>query len=182
MAKGKLQCLQRTTFRDKAAFQCKKRMAMKMFFTQLRVLYLALLAGQLLFLGVILYLNGLPDGLGSLSTDDPLLLVGVTVTFMAIFTAFGMDEYRKKQGTRLSHMEEKSAHYRTSLIIRSALTEGAGLFALALALATQKGFLYALFTATFTAFLYFRPSAEEFIRHYALRPEEEAQLQRELKG
>lgn len=155
---------------------------MKMFFSQLRVLHLALLVGQLLFLGIILYLNGLPDGLGSISANDPLLLAGVAVTFVAVFTAFGMDEYRKKQGAQLSDMEEKSAHYRTSLIIRIALTEGAGLFVLAMVFATGKGFFYALFAATFVAFLYFRPSVKEFVQHYALRPEEEAQLQREIQG
>ncbi len=152
-----------------------------MFFLQLRVLYLALLAVQLFFLGITLYLKGLPKGLGSLSANDPLLLAGIAITFMAIFTALGMDEYRKKQGAQLSDMEEKSAHYRISLIIRSALTEGAGLFALAMAFATPKSFFYALFIATFAAFLYFRPSVEEFVRHYALRPEEEAQLQREIQ-
>ncbi len=150
---------------------------MKADFRQLKMLFLALITGQAVFAVVVLVLEGLPQKLGSLSFEDPLLLVGISLTFMSIFTAFWINEQRKAQGAQLSNITEKLPHYRNLVIIRCAMVEGANLMALMLAFISGRGFFFLLFAAGLMAFLYFRPSKQEFARDYNLRPDEEGELE-----
>lgn len=149
---------------------------MKTTFKQINLLYLALLAGQVMFAVTVLYVGGIPKSLGKLSFDDPMLLFGIAVTFFSIIAAYGISEKRKTAGAQLSSFDEKIEHYRGLVIFRCALAEGANLMALVMALLSKQGFFFILFSAGLLAFLYFRPSTTEFSGHYNLRPEEERDL------
>lgn len=149
---------------------------MKTTFKQINVLYLALLAGQVMFAVTVLYVGGIPKSLGKLSFDDPMLLFGVAVMFFSLIAAYGINEKRKTDGAQLSDFQEKLDHYRSVVIVRCALTEGANLMALVFAMLTNQGFFFVLFAVGLLAFLYFRPSIPEFSRSYNLRPEEEKDL------
>lgn len=149
---------------------------MKITFKQINVLYLALLAGQIMFAITVLYVGGIPKSLGKLSFDDPMLLIGIAVTFFSIFAAYGINEKRKTAGAQLSDFQEKIEHYRGVVIVRCALTEGANLMALVMGMLSKQGFFFVLFAVGLLAFLYFRPSVQEFSRSYHLRPEEERDL------
>lgn len=149
---------------------------MKTTFKQINVLYLALLAGQVMFAVTVLYVGGIPKSLGQLNFDQPMLLMSIAVTFFSIIAAYSINEKRKTAGAQLGSFDEKLEHYRGVVIVRCALTEGANLMALVMAMLSKEGFFFVLFGVGLLAFLYFRPSVPEFSRSYHLRPEEERDL------
>jgi hypothetical protein len=146
---------------------------MKAFFQQLRILYFALLAGQLGFLFVIFMLKGQPSRMGLLTLDNPLPLLSVGLMFVAVLVAYGLNEKRKALGAQSGgNLAEKAEHYRSVIIFRCALTEAANMVALVLAFLNGDGIFFLVFAAGVVAFLYFRPDVREFLRDYNLKPAE----------
>jgi cbb3-type cytochrome oxidase subunit 3 len=142
-------------------------------FRSSQILFSALLGGQIVFAAVVIALKGIPSRLGSLSTEDSWLLLGILTTFSTIAVAFWINEQRKKEAAAHGDMAEKLEHYRNLIIIRCAMVEGGNLMALILALLSGQGFFFMLFLAGLLAFVYFRPSKAEFLRDFNLTPEEE---------
>ncbi len=50
-------------------------------FRSSQILFSALLGGQIVFAAVVIALKGIPSRLGSLSTEDSWLLLGILTTF-----------------------------------------------------------------------------------------------------
>lgn len=146
---------------------------MKQIFQQLKIFYWFMLAVQLAFAITVVLLEGLPRRLGKLSFDDPLLLTGILVAFFLIGIAYWLNGQRKMQGAQLANREEKALHYRSLVVIRCAMVQGANFFALLMAFVSGQGVFFALFAAGLPAFAYFRPQIREFVRDYNLRPDEE---------
>jgi hypothetical protein len=139
-------------------------------FQQIKLLYLSLLVAQLIFAVVILMTTGIPRHFGKLAPDDLYLLLGILLSFGSIFTANWINHQRKGLVNRMDALPEKLMHYRSLVIIRSALVEGANIMTLTFALLTGQGFFYIIFVAGFLAFLYFRPSKREFSEDYDISP------------
>ncbi len=140
------------------------------------ILYYALLIGQLVFCLVVIYLIQYygPDP-DRVQLAHPLL--GLLVVLTTGFGAFYMNRMRTQQANRVrTTLEGKLLHYRTTVLLRSAIVEAGNFLALTLAL-LALGFTPLLFFALGLAiFYYFRPSRDEFLQTYKLTGDELMQL------
>ncbi|PHN05439.1 hypothetical protein [Flavilitoribacter nigricans] len=145
-------------------------------FRQTNILYFSLLAGQVLFCSVIVFaiLNpetrqtGWPEGTYGLLV--PAILVGV------LPLVFFINNRQLSQGSEEENLPAKMAHYRTLVILRSALIEGVNLFSLVILLLENNTTFLIFFGAGLLLFLYFRPSMNEFLQHYQLDSGEQAEF------
>ena len=151
---------------------------MKPVFQQLRILYYALLAGQVLFAAVVYFLLSgemtahAPAGTAAFQwLVPPIILAGAGA-------AYFLNRQRQAQLDQLTDLPAKAAHYRNSVIIRSALMEGANFFAVIAALVDVNMTYLLYFAVGLLAFIYFRPSVGEFSRTYALSAAEREQLKK----
>ena len=149
---------------------------MKPVFQQLNVLYYALLGGQLLFAGVVYFLlsndmtaHAPPAASVFQWLVPPVILAGAGAAYL-------LNRRRQAQLYQLTDLPGKADHYRNSVIIRSALMEGANLFAVIAALIDVNMTYLLYFAVGLLAFVYFRPSKEEFSSAYDLNAAEREQL------
>lgn len=152
---------------------------MKAFFQQLYVIFLALLAGQLLFAGVVYYLvsNNMMD---SQPMEDAIFKNLVPILIIAgAGAAYWFNRQRGQSGQAVETLAAREQHYRSSVIVRSALMEGANFFAIIAALITQNLVFLLYFAVGLLAFIYFRPSKDEFINQYDLTQEEIERMDRD---
>jgi hypothetical protein len=89
---------------------------------------------------------------------------------MAILGAAGaayfLNRQRRVQGVNLETLDEKAQHYRFSVIVRSAILEGANLLAIIAAMMDLNMTYLLYFIVGLLAFLFFRPSINEFCKAY----------------
>lgn len=142
------------------------------------VLFYALLSGQLLFCLVVVYLvmeyGPRPEG-ESVAISPLYALLAVLLTAAG---AYYMNRLRTQQAAQLHvNLEAKLLHYRTSVILRSAIIEAGNFLALTLALLLMNLQPLLFFALGLLIFLYFRPRLEEVVTTYRLTPEEQRQLQ-----
>lgn len=150
---------------------------MKDQFKSINILWLALLAGQLIFFTVIYFVmpgTGSSD-LGIFETLVPIFLLG------ALTVGYYINKMRMNQGAELEGLEQKLEHYRATVIMRSALFEGANLMAvIAMFLDRPEPYLV-YFAVGVAAFIFFRPSIEKFISGYQLKEQEAQELRSGLR-
>ena len=145
-------------------------------FRQIITLYYALLAGQILFCLVAVFALDSPSPMQSGWPGEPLGMVLPILMAGGMMTAFLINNKRMASAAAEPDLDAKMAHYRTSVIIRSALLEGVNLFCIVGYLLEHNiTFLY-FFAAGILVFLYFRPSIKEFIQHYGISAAEQSQL------
>ncbi len=149
---------------------------MKPVFQQLNVLYYALLVGQVLFAAVVYFLlsndmtdHALPDASLFQWLVPPVIMAGAGAAYL-------LNRQRQAQLDQLADLPAKTDHYRSSVIIRSALMEGANLFAVIAALIDVNMTYLFYFAVGLLAFIYFRPSKDEFSSAYDLSAAEREQL------
>ena len=137
-------------------------------FRQLQVLFFAMLIGQLIFMAVITYLLWEDGG-------EPAYLLGESRDVMAagaymaavIFIARFIDGMWKKQIATMQRLERPSfGHYRSTVILRLAILEGAGLLTVILAFTTRNPILLLATALGLMAFWSARPTEEEFQERY----------------
>lgn len=149
---------------------------MKDHFKQINILWLALLMGQLLFF-VVVYFFVAGTGEGALEifqTVVPVLLLG------ALGGVYFLSKKRSEEGATLDSLQAKAEHYRSTIIIRSALLEGANLMAIiGMMMDTPQPYL-PYFAVGIAAFLYFRPSVNRFIHDYQVKGQEAETLRADL--
>ncbi len=131
---------------------------------QTNIIYLALLAGQVL-LAVVIYLllidpeKGVQDG-RLYQWLVPLVIVGVVVAARAF------DNWYLNQAKPSQDQQYKERHYVGRVIMRLAIVEGGNLLALMVAIITNNP-LYILFCGMgLGVFYFFRPKASEFEEQY----------------
>lgn len=148
------------------------------FFQQLTVLYGALLLGQLLFFGVVYFLvaNEMMD---NQPMDESVFRTVVPIVILGgVGAAYALDRQRQGNMDRLQDLNAKMQHYRNAVILRSALIEGANFFALLAGLLTQNYTHLLYFAVGLLAFIYFRPSKQQFIDQYDLNAQEREEVER----
>ena len=137
-------------------------------FRQLQVLFYAMLIGQLIFMAVITYLLWEDGG-------EPAYLLGENRDLMAagaymaavIFIARFIDGMWKKQIATMQRLERPGfGHYRSTVILRLAILEGAGLLTVILAFTTRNPILLLATALGLMAFWSARPTEEEFTQRY----------------
>ncbi|MEZ5041852.1 MAG: hypothetical protein R2828_18295 [Saprospiraceae bacterium] len=144
---------------------------MKAQFRQLKLIYAALLIGQLLFFLVILYMVwGKSTGGGMLNLSHNTMLLLVSILFVgANYGARAVGNlFRHKAVAEKQDLNQKLDTYRKSLLVRWFLVEGANLITLILALVEQYQLLFLFFGAGIFVFLSLRPSENAFAQAYEL--------------
>jgi hypothetical protein len=145
------------------------------------LLYIALLLGQLIFCFVILFLLTQPDR--SPNPEDPAYpFLGLTIVFICAGVAWFLNKLRLDSLPRLqANFGGKIMHYRTSVILRSAVLESGNLFCLVLALLEGSLTPVLHFCLGLGVFLYFRPSVTEMVENYHLSETEAEALRQDLR-
>ncbi len=145
---------------------------------QTRLIYAALLIGQLLFCLVLIYLiygQGYAVEEGQFSEYRYL---GALIIALAAFAAFGFNRLRKQQATQLKvELPAKLMHYRTTVMMRSAILEAGNLFCLILVFLTGSMTSLLYFGVGILIFIYFRPSQDDILKSYQLNSQDSQTLQ-----
>ncbi len=149
-------------------------------FKQIVLIYAALMVGQILFcMAIILVVTSTAD------SYPKEMLVGEYFPPLYHFTGIGLAYFlnrsRRLAGMELGGLANKVEHYRTTVIVRSAILEIPNLLSIIFTLITGNLNYLLWFCIGLLVFLYFRPSAEQFIRDYALSGKEERELRQALK-
>lgn len=153
---------------------------MKESFRQLFILYGALAGGQILFAAVVMALISQSPETG---TDQDNIFMTILPFFVlsCIFAAFGINRMRKSKAAEVAP-EGRFDYYRSLLIIRCALVEGASLFSIVVALITSDMRYLLFFAACLIAFMVLRPGVDEYLRLFSFSPQEEAKIRQELSN
>ncbi len=148
-------------------------------FKSIYIFYYALLAGQVLIALVISYLMiGSEISFGWEMSSPfyliaPVLMLG-SITVSSILFSKRIDEAKSIRGGLHSKLE----HYRSSIILRSGLLEGANLVCIIFYYLEQNYFFLLLFFIGFGVFLLVRPSEEMFKEKYRLTEEERMEFRK----
>ncbi|WP_020536083.1 hypothetical protein [Lewinella cohaerens] len=145
------------------------------------LIYVALTLGQVVFSLFIIFLITQPDRDLKEGSDYPFL--GLLVVFLAAGAAWFVNKLRKDQLPKLRFNHDgKLLHYRTSVIMRSAMVEAGNLFCLILALLEGSLTPMLYFCVGMVIFLYFRPQLAELVQLYGMNEEERQRLEQQLKN
>lgn len=151
---------------------------------QIGILYIALIAGQLLMATVLFFFveeqtSELSDGAAAGSS---MFMIIASFCVMTVGMSFFIYNKRKESGRQLEGLNEKLGHYRQSFMIRAGLIEGANLAALLVYFFVERNFLYLLlFAIGIAAFLLIRPTNDRIIEDYQLSLDEQSELRNSLK-
>ena len=150
---------------------------------QISTLYAALLIGQVLFALAIIVLiySREPVDTSELPLQYPML--GLLIVGLCIMTAFYFNNLRQNQAQSLQiDLGAKLLHYRTSILMRSAIIESGNLFCLILVFLTQGISPLLFFAVGLVAFVYFRPTLDNMIQMYHLTAQEALELRRQVEA
>lgn len=149
---------------------------MKKEFLSIRILHAALVMGSTLFFAVVYFVLG-TEGINATPGEHqmynfliPFLLVG------SIVLARMLDRKRLSEFQNSRSLMEKMVDYRTRVIIRSALIEGAALMAVLALLETGSQTHAIYFGVGLLAMIYVRPYTTEFFNNYQLTNQEQQQF------
>ena len=153
-------------------------------FKQLDILFMALLAGQIL-LCVILYFLA---GNGENRSDASAMNWELSNTFVLVVMALLPGAYvlsrmiylrRRAEGALLLGLQRKIEHYRATVVIQMAVLEGVNLIALVFFFLQGSLVLLLFFALGLIFFLQVRPSLERFSDDYEISVAEKQQLHTE---
>lgn len=137
-------------------------------FKSLQVLFFAFLIGQLIFMATVTFLLMEEGGETSyiFGENQDLIVAGVYVAGMIFMSRF-MDAMWQKQIPTMKRVERPAlGHYRSNVILRLAILEGAGLLTIVLALVTRNPNLFLATALGLMAFWLARPTEQEFTDRY----------------
>ena len=136
------------------------------------ILYYALMAGQVLIALVISYLMIGAEMKFSWEMSNPFYLIAPILIFSCISISSFLFIKRMEEAKTIKGFSEKLKHYRGSIILRSAMLEGANLICIIFYFLEQNYFFLLLFFVGFCAFLLVRPSEDNFKEIYRLTEDE----------
>jgi hypothetical protein len=143
----------------------------------MRIIHFAMMAGLVLFGVVTFYLNSANSEIVTHPQRDALLLVAGAFTLMAV----GLSPILFKQQltsklTESDDLRSKLAKYQTAHLIRSAVLEGAGLFATVISMLTRESMTLAALAIIIGVFVLSIPSAFSLERDLQLSAAEKQEL------
>lgn len=149
-------------------------------FKSINIIYYALVAGQIMMAAVLFYMVTSDGGEVGFSWEmsNPFHLIAPTLILGSIVMSTFLYNNRLREGRSQTGFFEKLQHYRGTIIIRSALMEGANLVCLVFFFLEQNYFFLALFFVGLAAFLMVRPSVQVFKENYKLTEEERMELRK----
>ena len=132
----------------------------------IKIIHLALLAGQLVLGLIVAYLSS-SKKLGSVSPGDDFSLLGPLLCVTTILVAFIINKMRQKQAKVFTYPDIQKEHYRNSVLLRSAIVESGNLFILLFFFFDTFNFIYlSFFTLGILIFIFLGPSEKEFKEWY----------------
>ena len=149
---------------------------MKEILRSLNIIYFALIGGQFILFGIIMYLmNGSEiephaENLRMLRMFIPIVSVSTVAMSYALYNK------RREQGAALENIALKTSHYRVSNILRWAIVESGNMFALIAVFLTGSNFFLIFFLLGMGVFLVYRPNISGFVQDYSLNSSEEKVL------
>ncbi|MEM6966994.1 MAG: hypothetical protein AAF573_19690 [Bacteroidota bacterium] len=147
-------------------------------FRDLNILYLALLLGQLMIVATMIFiLQGEEIGF-SFDVSNVFHLVGVGVMMTNVTLANFLYSKRIEEARKQKGLASKFEHYRATMILRSALLEGAGLMCIVFFFLEKNYFFLILFLLGLAVFILVRPSKQFFKEKYKLTEEERMQFKK----
>ena len=153
----------------------------KALFRSAFTLYVALFLAQIVFCLFVVFLITQPDKTLMEGSDYPVL--GLLVVFLASGAAWYMNKLRTDQVTHMkANHEGKLLHYRTTVLLRSAMVEAGNMFCIVLALLEGSLMPLIFFCLGLGVFLYFRPKLDEVVRVYQMDEATRHQLEQQLKN
>ena len=147
-----------------------------MYFRQLFIIFAALLTGQVIFMGVALFLvqsGGMivnTDLQGMFSLLVPIVAIGGLLASNVSYAAV------TRKGREKETIDEKLDAYRRANIIRLALLEGPNLLVIVAYLLTGKMVYGFVFIVLIVAQMFFRPSWGRCITDLALTADEQEMI------
>lgn len=145
-------------------------------FNHINIVYYALLAGQILFCSVIVFAIQDPETRQTGWPEAPLGLIVPILLAGLLPLVFFINNRQLNRAAEQENLLSKVAHYRTLVLLRSALIEGVNLFCLVCLLLENNSTFLIFFGAGLLLFLYFRPSVSEFLQHYQLDGNEKTEF------
>lgn len=153
----------------------------KQYFQSLLIIYFALLAGQLMFAVIAYFISSSNGGLGETDADfvqiGQIMVAVLAVTNLIISTQISKALVSKAKDKNT--LKEKLAGYRSALIVKYALLEGASMFASVFLLLTGEIFFFIVAVLIIGVFLLYRPSKEKTIAELQLHYTEVEKLEDE---
>lgn len=141
-------------------------------FKGIYILYYALMTGQILMTLIISYLIIDAEKNFTWDMSNPFHLVAPILILSAISMSSLLFTNKMEEAKNIKGLSGKLEHYRSSIILRSALLEGANLVCLIFFFLEQNYFFLLLFFLGFCVFLLVRPSEDNFKEKYRLTEEE----------
>lgn len=143
-----------------------------------QILWMAMLAGQVLIATIFIFLLSGEEGSLSFSKfgNSIFMIVAMALTVSCVFLSFYMNNKRKVEIPTLTNFEEKIAHFRSAFIMRAALLEGPALFSL-IFMFMEKNLMFLLIALIpMCLFVTIRPTIDSFTNDYQLTSNERNQL------
>jgi hypothetical protein len=144
---------------------------------QNQIIAYAMILGQLLFVGVSIYLIKIKGAyFGKTNLNEVFLYLAPLLTISCIVGGFVFFKSRMKLIKDKTNIIEKLIDYRSALIIRWALFEGPSFFAIMVYIITANSFFLCIVIITIAIFIITKPSREMLEKDLELSWEEKNQL------
>jgi len=131
----------------------------KQFLQVTRIIYFALIAGQLFFLAAVLFITG-GKFIFKINLSDPLLLCCILLTCVSPLSGYLIAKMMFKQIDQNDQLMNKLTKYQSGQIIRLATCEGIGLLAIVSLLLTDNSLFFVFLLIIFALFWQYYPSPE----------------------
>lgn len=143
----------------------------KQYFTTLSIIHFALVAGQVLFMGVLLYMQS-NGGTEVESGADTSFMLIATLAMAGILVGMFITRNRLASIEQGSELKDKLAQYSTTLIIKYALLEGPSLVALVFFLQSGNYYLLGISAFLIIFLIINRPTKEKALSDLPLSHKE----------
>jgi|WetSurMetagenome_2_1015567.scaffolds.fasta_scaffold429425_1 hypothetical protein len=145
----------------------------KEFFISLQIIFWALIAGQLMFTLIVIFLRANQFVAGTEELGKIFSVIVPLLCVSGIGTGWWLSRQRIEAAKARGSLAEKLNDYRSILIIRWALLEGPIMFAIISYLLTGNYIFLGITGLMILVFLYFRPSRQKAGKDLQLNPYEE---------
>lgn len=138
----------------------------KIDFRSLFIVFLGLIGGQVIFAAVAYFLNSTGNNEPSMANADFAYLVPL-VLLACFLGAYFWDRSRSSTNTQVKEeLKQRMDHYRTTVVVRLAILEGANILSIIAYLLTNEYVYLVYFALGLGASLAFRPSRGQFQQRY----------------
>jgi hypothetical protein len=136
-----------------------------------RIMFLAMIAGQLLFLTVVL-LTIETKLVFNFDLTDPFILMAIILSLLSMPLSYLYAKFSFKKIDKNEQLKDKLIKHQSGLIIRLASCEGIGLFSIVLLLLTSNTFFLIILMLALLVMIQYFPTPENIGREINLTASE----------